>query len=78
MIIPIEANPRESIALSAIYFLEPTEESVDQLVRDYTRKALYPSVHLFFTSGSSAVWCDFDLQLISLTTNSRCLIIACF
>jgi hypothetical protein len=53
VIIPMEMNPRESIALPAIYFLQPTEESVDQLVRDFTRKALYPSAHVFFSSALS-------------------------
>ena len=40
----------QAIPLPAIYFLEPTEESVARLIEDYTRKAMYPAAHVFFTS----------------------------
>ncbi len=39
--------------ISAIYFLEPTKESVAKLIKDFEdlRRPQYRNVHLFFTSG---------------------------
>jgi hypothetical protein len=50
VLLPIASDRIEAVPMTAIYFLEPSEASVSHLVQDFTRKALYPSVHLFFTS----------------------------
>lgn len=42
---------REPLPLAAIYFISPCSSSVAQLVADFESKPLYPSVHVFFSSG---------------------------
>lgn len=42
---------REPLPLAAVYFISPTSTSVAQLVADFDSKPLYPSVHVFFSSG---------------------------
>jgi len=42
--------------LEAIYFLTPTEDSVNALIRDFDpsvkKKTMYSDVHVFFTSST--------------------------
>lgn len=42
---------REPLPLTAVYFISPSPSSVAQLVSDFEGKPLYPSVHVFFSSG---------------------------
>jgi hypothetical protein len=42
---------REPLPLAAVYFISPCSSSVAQLVADFETKPLYPSVHVFFSSG---------------------------
>lgn len=42
---------REPLPLAAVYFISPTPSSVSHLVADFENKPLYPSVHIFFSSG---------------------------
>ena len=42
---------REPLPLAAVYFISPTTSSVQHLVADFESKPLYPSVHVFFSSG---------------------------
>ena len=42
---------REPLPLAAVYFISPTPSSVSRLVADFDSKPLYPSVHVFFSSG---------------------------
>lgn len=42
---------REPLPLAAVYFISPTPSSVQHLVADFDSKPLYPSVHVFFSSG---------------------------
>lgn len=41
---------REPLPLAAVYFIQPTNSSVTQLLEDFTDQPLYPSVHIFFSS----------------------------
>lgn len=50
VLLPIASDRIEAVPMPAIYFLEPSEASIAHLVQDFTNKALYPHVHLFFTS----------------------------
>ncbi|KAG5476809.1 hypothetical protein CUR178_03995 [Leishmania enriettii] len=46
--------PRQSVLSSAaIYFIEPTEESVYRVMNDWHAKSMYREAHVFFTSTSS-------------------------
>ncbi|KAG5476526.1 hypothetical protein LSCM1_04240 [Leishmania martiniquensis] len=46
--------PRQSVLSSAaIYFIEPTEESVYRVMNDWHAKSMYREAHVFFTSPSS-------------------------
>eukprot|EP00761_Pharyngomonas_kirbyi_P013525 gb/GECH01013554.1/.p1 GENE.gb/GECH01013554.1/~~gb/GECH01013554.1/.p1 ORF type:complete len:619 (+),score=125.04 gb/GECH01013554.1/:1-1857(+) len=40
-------------SMSAIYFLSPTESSVNQMSKDFRKNPLYRSAHVFFTSSVS-------------------------
>lgn len=42
---------REPLPLAAVYFISPTPSSIGHLVADFESKPLYPSVHVFFSSG---------------------------
>lgn len=42
---------REPLPLAAVYFISPSPSSVAHLVADFESKPLYPSVHVFFSSG---------------------------
>jgi hypothetical protein len=42
---------REPLPLAAVYFISPTPVSIQHLVADFESKPLYPSVHVFFSSG---------------------------
>ncbi len=42
---------REPMPLVGVYFLQPTPDSIAQLVQDFSgARPLYPSVHVFFSS----------------------------
>ena len=47
---------REPMGLAAVYFIQPTPESVARLIEDFEggSSVLYPSVHIFFSSKVSA------------------------
>lgn len=45
------AKRREPLPLAAVYFISPSPSSVAHLVADFESKPLYPSVHVFFSSG---------------------------
>ncbi|GMH46102.1 hypothetical protein BSKO_14066 [Bryopsis sp. KO-2023] len=46
---------RQPLGLEAIYFISPTDSSVDLLVSDFAReKPLYPAAHVFFSSKLSS------------------------
>ena len=47
---------REPMGLTAVYFIQPTPESVARLIEDFEggSSALYPSVHIVFSSKVSA------------------------
>nr|CCM16509.1 Sec1/Munc18 related protein, putative [Leishmania guyanensis] len=54
--------PRQSVLSSAaIYFIEPTEESVRQVMNDWQTKDMYREAHVFFTSPSS----EKNIQLLA-------------
>ncbi len=36
--------------MPAVYFITPAPASVARLVADFSRRPLYPSVHVFFSS----------------------------
>lgn len=36
--------------MAAIYFIQPTAASVQRLLADFQKEALYPSVHIFFSN----------------------------
>lgn len=42
---------REPLPLAAVYFISPTPVSLQHLVADFESQPLYPSVHVFFSSG---------------------------
>jgi hypothetical protein len=42
---------REPLPLAAVYFISPSPSSIQHLVADFESKPLYPSVHVFFSSG---------------------------
>lgn len=44
---------REPLPLAAVYFISPSPSSIQHLVADFEAKPLYPSVHVFFSSGVS-------------------------
>eukprot|EP01132_Coremiostelium_polycephalum_P009201 gene9201-11276_t len=57
-------NPRQQIAnVEAIYFLTPTTDSIDRLIKDFEKKAKpqYLAIHLFLTSKLS----DSDFKKLS-------------
>lgn len=45
-------KPRQPLpSLPAVYFLSPTDESVDALIRDWSEHAKYASAHVFFSNA---------------------------
>jgi len=60
---------REKLELSAVYFIEPTRESVERLVKDFSdaKKPQYSSAHVFFTT-------KIEKEIMNLISNSKNLI----
>jgi hypothetical protein len=52
----VEVNRQPLSKLEAIYFLSPSAESVDALIRDFDpevkKRLMYSAVHIFFTSST--------------------------
>lgn len=49
---------RERLDMAAIYFIEPTKESIELVLNDFadTKKPQYTTVHLFFTTHVGDLW----------------------